>query len=70
MTVHKCYAFHLKRKIVYRPLLVRVPRFFTLSEFIVAGQPLQYGEVRDSYWCEWMLWSQQPSAHVSFGYTV
>ena len=44
--------------------------FFTLSEFIVAGQPLQYGEVRDSYWCEWMLWSQQPSAHVSFGYTV
>ena len=44
--------------------------FLTLSVFIVAGQPLQYGEVRDSYWCEWVLWSQQPCAHVSFGYTV
>ena len=27
-TVHKCYAFNLKRKIVYRPPLVPVPRFW------------------------------------------
>ena len=29
--------------------------FLTLSVFIVAGQPLQYSEVRDIYWCEWVF---------------
>ena len=49
MAVHKGYAFRLKRKNLLSPTPDACSPLLALSVFIGAGQPLQHGEVRDSY---------------------
>ena len=49
MAVHKGYAFRLKRKNLLSPTPDACSPLLVLSVFIGAGQPLQHGEVRDSY---------------------
>ena len=49
MAIHKCYAFPLKRENLLSPTPDACGPLLALSVFIGAGQPLQHGEVTDSY---------------------
>ena len=49
MAIHKCYAIRLKLKNLLSPTPHACSPLLALSIFIGAGQPLQHGEVRDSY---------------------